>query len=122
MYKFLFFLFLLALTTINTLKNDLTEDNLKGKVKTVNYYSTEKFNRKTKVINYNENGFIRSKIIFYYKNDSLLWKRKYDKNYTYYPNKKIKEIELLDSICKNYPYYTLESRSVKKFNQTYLCI
>jgi len=100
------------------IENDLIKENLKGKVKTVKYYSSKNFNKKSKITFFNKKGFVTSEIIFSYKNSKLKRKRKYTRNYTYYANKKIKEVELLDSIYSNYSYYELEGRSVKKYNSS----
>lgn len=95
--------------------NDLTKKSLKGKIKSIRYYSIKNPTNYSKVSNYNNKGYLIEEIYFDYKNTELVKKRKIIKNYNYYLNNNIKTIETLD-------YYdldnkTLDDRLVEKYNK-----
>ncbi|ADV50468.1 hypothetical protein I2486_15805 [Cellulophaga sp. E16_2] len=107
---------LIILTASNiTVKSDLTKENLKGKVRSVLYYSNENPTNYSSISNYNEEGNLIETIYFDCKNAEWVESRRLIKKYKYYKNNSIKMIEHLDYYDYDSKY--LGGRLVEKYNK-----
>ncbi|QCE42782.1 hypothetical protein [Psychroserpens sp. NJDZ02] len=98
-----------------TIKSDLTKENLKGKVRSVLYYSNENPTNYSSISNYDEKGNLIETIYFDCKNAEWVESRRFKKKYKYYKNNSIKMIEHLEYYDNDSKY--LRGRIVEKYNK-----